>query len=123
MQQHIGCESDSLLLFSKPRQHHAKKSERAKYDELEAILSVTELLWQRKFYESAKRYYKKAISRALLFAGKAEARALVQKYFDRRKRKELLKGQTVKTRAKCLLLYLPFMYTVIRYIKRTVGRD
>ena len=100
-----------------------KKSEQAKCDELEAILRITELLWHRGFCESAKRYYAKAISKALLFARKAEARARFQKHFDRQKRKDLLKGQTFKTQAKWLLLYFPVIYTVIRYVKRTVGRD
>lgn len=95
------------------------KSDSAKSDELEAILKTAHFLWKQNIEENARRFYTKGIWKAVLFDKKTTAVKIFEKYFNSFERKQLLKGQSIKTHLKWMLLHMPIVLTMIQSVKRT----
>lgn len=96
-----------------------KKSERAKYDELDAILHITRYFYDSGYVSSSQKFYAKAISRSLLFKKRRDAVNLFNKHFQVHERKQLLKQQSAKTHIKWMTLLVPVFFAVVRCIKKT----
>lgn len=98
------------------------KTENKKLDELHANLHIAQFLWQRGIDTSAHKWYKISIDKALLLKKKREGIQLFKQYFSRAERKQLLKGESIKTHLKWFSLYVPFVFATVQSVKRVAKR-
>lgn len=95
-----------------------KREAASKRDEVDVLLYISNFLNKASFEQNAARYFSKAISKALLLENKSEGRNLFKHYFTRTERKQMLKRQNVKIRIRYILLYIPFVYSLFRILKK-----
>lgn len=100
-----------------------KKSEQSKNDELEATLYTVQFLWKRGYEASAKKWFSRGVSRALLFQKRKNVIKILEKYFDSSTRRELVKGQSVKTKFKWYSLYFPVIFKTVQILKQVTRKN
>ena len=98
------------------------KPEKSKYDELESTLFIVQFLWKKGFYSSARKWYERSVSKAVLFKSKKTALRLFGKYFNSSERHKLMIGASLKLRTKWISLYVPMLFYAVNGIKRILKR-
>lgn len=98
------------------------KSEKSKFDELYSTLHFVKFLYNRDYFESACKWYERAINKSILFTKKYDALRILKQSINLKIRRKLQKRINLKNKIKYVLLYFPFILYIIQLIKNVLNK-